>query len=150
MARAAPRLLTRDDMAAAAQVHRAAFDDRLPHLAGLHTMEEDRAFFRDRVFEACDVWGVEEDGELCGFIAFRADWIDHLYVLPAFQGRGVGGALLDVALSGRDEANLWTFQANSGARAFYERRGFVAVELTDGAGNEEREPDVHYFWSRHA
>ncbi|MFG2519104.1 hypothetical protein [Streptomyces sp. NPDC048527] len=24
--------------------------------------------------------------------------------------------------------------------------GFVAVERTDGAGNEEREPDVRYVW----
>ena len=40
--------------------------------------------------------------------------------------------------------NLWTFQRNTGARRFYERNGFIAVELTDGASNEEREPDVRY------
>jgi putative acetyltransferase len=39
---------------------------------------------------------------------------------------------------------LWTFQRNAGARRFYERNGFAAVELTDGLGNEEREPDVRY------
>jgi hypothetical protein len=32
------------------------------------------------------------------------------------------------------------------ARRFYERHGFVAVEHTDGAGNEEREPDVRFLW----
>ena len=40
--------------------------------------------------------------------------------------------------------NLWTFQRNTGARRFYERNGFIAVDLTDGASNEEREPDVRY------
>jgi len=41
---------------------------------------------------------------------------------------------------------LWTFQVNDGARRFYERHGFRAVEVTDGAGNEERQPDVRYAW----
>jgi hypothetical protein len=42
---------------------------------------------------------------------------------------------------------LWTFQRNTAARAFYERRGFTAVELTDGSSNEESEPDVRYVWT---
>jgi len=39
---------------------------------------------------------------------------------------------------------LWAFQRNQRARVFYEHRGFVAAEFTDGAGNEEREPDMRY------
>ena len=41
---------------------------------------------------------------------------------------------------------LWVFQRNDGARRFYERHGLTLVELTDGAGNEEREPDARYDW----
>ena len=41
---------------------------------------------------------------------------------------------------------LWTFQRNLRARRFYEANGFVAVRETDGAGNEEKEPDVLYRW----
>ena len=41
---------------------------------------------------------------------------------------------------------LWTFQDNAGARRFYDRHGLRAVELTDGAGNEEKMPDVRYAW----
>jgi hypothetical protein len=41
---------------------------------------------------------------------------------------------------------LWTFRRNEDARRFYERLGFCVVELTDGSGNEEREPDVLYAW----
>ena len=41
---------------------------------------------------------------------------------------------------------LWTFQRNAVARHFYERHGFRAAELTDGARNEEVEPDVRYVW----
>lgn len=43
---------------------------------------------------------------------------------------------------------LWTFQRNAPARRFYEKRGFVLIEETDGARNEEKEPDALYLWSR--
>lgn len=135
-------------MDAVAAVHRASFDDRLPWLAGLHTPEEDRAYFRNLVFDECEVWGMFEGATLAGFIAFRAGWIDQLYVLPACQGRGLGRALLRVAQERCSELNLWTFQRNEIARRFYERQGFVAAELTDGSRNEEREPDIRYTWHR--
>ena len=32
-------------------------------------------------------------------------------------------------------------------RRFYERNGCRVVELTDGSGNEEREPDALYEWA---
>jgi putative acetyltransferase len=39
------------------------------------------------------------------------------------------------------------FQANERARRFYEKRGCVPVEFTDGSGNEEKTPDVRYRWT---
>jgi hypothetical protein len=50
------RRLELDDMDAAAQIHRAAFDHALPALVGLHAPEEDRWFFRERVFPTCALW----------------------------------------------------------------------------------------------
>jgi GNAT superfamily N-acetyltransferase len=87
-------------------------------------------------------------GALAGIIAFRSDWIDQLYVLPEVQGRGVGSELLKVAKRAFDCLQLWTFQRNLGARRFYEARGFELVEETDGARNEEKEPDARYLWVR--
>jgi hypothetical protein len=43
---------------------------------------------------------------------------------------------------------LWTFQRNAQARRFYEARGFVLIQETDGARNEEKEPDALYLWTR--
>lgn len=140
--------LTLADMDAAALVHRTAFDQRLPWLAGLHTPEEDRAYFRGHVFSSCEVWGAVVEEELAGIIAFRPGWIDQLYVLPRAQGRGLGSALLQVAQAAHPDLSLWTFQKNEAARRFYEARGFVAEAQTDGSGNEEREPDVLYRWRR--
>ena len=133
-------------MAQAARVHRAAFDERLPWLSGLHTPQEDTAFFAGHVFDTCQVWGAWDGDKLLGFAAARDNWLDHLYVAPASQSLGVGSELLEACRQGRSELLLWTFQRNILARRFYERRGFKAVRETDGSGNEEREPDVLYEW----
>ena len=143
-----PRRLQRDDMEQAARVMRASFDERLPWLSGLHTPEQDFAFFRNQLFGKCEIWGVDFDGTLAGIIAFRAGWIDQLYVLASQQRRGIGDALLRVAKADAALLDLWTFQRNVIAHRFYEARGFVAVQTTDGAHNEEREPDVRYRWER--
>jgi putative addiction module component (TIGR02574 family) len=39
---------------------------------------------------------------------------------------------------------LYTFQANTRARSFWERHGFKAIAYSDGSTNEERCPDVLY------
>jgi ribosomal protein S18 acetylase RimI-like enzyme len=142
------RQLQLADMDAAARVHRAAFDHALPWLTGLHTSDEDRWFYRERVFTECHVHGAFEGGALAAIIAFRSDWIDQLYVLPQVQRRGVGSELVQVAKRAFDCLQLWTFQRNLRARRFYEARGFALVEETDGTRNEEKEPDARYLWTR--
>ena len=142
------RRLELADMDQAAQIHRAAYDSALPWLAGLHTPGEDRWFFRERVFRTCEVWGAFDDAAMTGIIAFRKDWIDQLYVLPAAQGRRVGTGLLEVAQDALDRLQLLTFQRNRPARRFYEARGFTLLRETDGADNEEKEPDALYLWTR--
>jgi GNAT superfamily N-acetyltransferase len=132
----------------AARVHRAAFDHALPWLVGLHTPEEDLLFYRRQVFTACTLWGAFDGAAMVGMIAFRDEWIDQLYVLPHAQGRGIGTALFEVAQSRYPRQHAWTFQRNAPARRFYERRSFVLVRETDGAGNEEKEPDALYLWTR--
>jgi GNAT superfamily N-acetyltransferase len=142
------RALSVDFAEKVARLHRASFDERLPWLASLHTPAEDLAFFRDRVFRDCKLYGAFDGERLIGFIAFREGFIDQLYVLPQSQGRGAGTALLAVAKERFDDLSLWTFQRNAAARRFYERRGFVAVEETDGSANDEKEPDVRYRWTK--
>jgi GNAT superfamily N-acetyltransferase len=142
------RQLKLDDMDAAARVVRTAFDQALPSLAGLHTPEEDQWFFRERVFETCEVWGAFDGAAMRGIIAFQEGWIDQLYVLPTAQRRGVGKDLLQVAQNAFDRLQLWTFQRNAPARRFYEASGFALIQQTDGARNEEKEPDALYLWTR--
>ena len=112
-----------------------------------HTPQEDRAFFR-RAFDRGPVWAAIEDGVIIGFCAARRGWIDHLYVVHERHGLGVGRALLARTLKGRRRVRLWTFQVNARSRDFYRRQGFAEVRFTDGADNEEKEPDVLLEWRR--
>jgi putative acetyltransferase len=141
------RRLGLEDMDRAAAVHRASFDRALPTLAGLHTPEEDRWFFRQRMFATCQLWGYFDNQQLVGIIAFREGWVDQLYVLPSSQRRGIGTALLAIAQGQFPSLSLWTFQRNKVARRFYEKQGFTLVKETDGSANEENEPDAMYRWS---
>ncbi|MGH6992339.1 MAG: GNAT family N-acetyltransferase, partial [Caulobacteraceae bacterium] len=96
----------------------------------------------------CRVWVTRAERCIVGFLALRADSIEQLHVLPRFQRQGLGTALLAKARTASpDRLTLFTFQANTRARAFYERHGFRAVDFNDGERNEEKTPDVRYEWS---
>jgi putative acetyltransferase len=144
------RRATRDDMTALARLHRRTVQISLPFLPTLHTPQEDAWWFCERLYAANEVW-LAEDGEgPVGYIAFRSDFIEHLFIQPEAQSAGLGPRLLEVAKQASAELSLWTFQQNERARRFYERHGFVAVTETDGADNEEHLPDVLYRWRREA
>jgi GNAT superfamily N-acetyltransferase len=137
-----------DDMAVIARIHRLAFFGAMPHMPVLHTSEEDLAFYSTVVFHKAEIWLIEQFGIITGFIAFRPGWVDHLYIHPSHQGRGFGSALLALAQASADSLRLWTFQCNSGARRFYVKHGFQIEQQTDGANNDERQPDIIYLWTR--
>jgi GNAT superfamily N-acetyltransferase len=135
------------DAPTVARLHRLVRKACLPWLPDLHTPAEDLDFFRTVVFAECEVW-LAGKGSVDGFCAFRPGWVDHLYIRPDRQGRGLGRALMGRAMAANDRLSLWVFQRNRPAIAFYERLGFRLLRRTDGSGNEEREPDALYEWSR--
>ncbi len=118
----------------------------LPWLPVLHSGAEDRDFFDGHI--ASGTVTVAADGpRVLGFIVVGPDRVEHLYVEPGEQRHGIGSLLLCNAQvlhpSGLD---LWVFQRNLSAIAFYEAHGFATAETTDGSGNEEREPDARMVW----
>lgn len=133
------------DADAVAHVHLAA-RAAAPMPAAVHTPEEVRAFLGSRIGRD-EVWVAQVGEEVVGYARFTPTWLDDLYVLPAHAGRGLGTALLDLVKSLRpDGFGLWVFVSNEPARAFYERRGLVEAERTDGSGNEEGAPDIRMVW----
>ncbi|MGW6691124.1 N-acetyltransferase family protein [Streptomyces sp. NPDC054961] len=80
---------------------------------------------------------IEKDGELAGCVTVRpardGQWLEHFYLAPGHQGRGLGSAVLRTLLA-RADARGVTVRLNvlqgSAARRLYERHGFV-VETQD-------------------
>ena len=106
-----------------------------------HTHEENLDFFARCLLEG------EGYVHGRGFALLAHDTLTHLYVHPDEIGTGVGHTLVEHTKTRRpDGFDFWVFQQNERARRFYERRGCVAVEFTDGRHNEERAPDVRYEW----
>ena len=114
----------------------------------LHTNAEDRAYVARRIVEPdVTMWVAERDGRLLGFATCTPTFLDSLYIHPDLTGQGIGSLLLDVVEATHPQGfELWVFESNTGARRFYERRGLVEVERTDGSGNEEKSPDIRMAW----
>jgi GNAT superfamily N-acetyltransferase len=100
--------------------------------------ERRAAAWRERIPDTV-AFVAEYDGALAGFTGLAlpardtdvhgAGEITTLYVEPERWRRGIGRALVDAAAAemrddGCDEALLWVYEANDGARAFYAALGF--------------------------
>lgn len=120
----------------------------LTFLPELHSVEEDRGFIEGLLTGAAVRVAQGPNGDILAMLVEEGDWIDHLYVDPDAIGSGAGSALLADAQSRHARLELWCFAENGRARAFYEKRGFIAVEETDGAGNEAGRPDIRYVWTK--
>jgi len=111
-----------------------------------HDDHDVRRWFAEVVLPTREAWLAETD-RLIGLMVLHGDWLDQLYLDPDWTGRGVGHQLVELAKRRRPQGlQLWTFASNTRAQAFYARKGFVAVERTDGSANEEHAPDIRYVW----
>lgn len=131
---------------AVARVFGTARDAASAYLPDLHGLEEDRGFFAGVVADSNTIVAVR-DGRVVACIALGEATVEHLYVHPPQWRRGIGSTLLRHAQITRPTGlDLWVFHRNTNAIAFYERHGFRIAERTDGAGNEQREPDARMVW----
>jgi GNAT superfamily N-acetyltransferase len=139
-------------LADAEPVARILIDTRsafMPYAPSAHPDDELRAWVRDRLLPSGGVTVAEQDGRVLATMATSLEggvsWITQMAVAPAFVNHRIGSLLLSRALRTLTRPiRLHTFQANAGARRFYERHGFVPIAFTDGLANEEHCPDVLY------
>ncbi|WP_329341780.1 GNAT family N-acetyltransferase [Streptomyces sp. NBC_01352] len=143
------RRATAPDAAAVADVWLRSFAAALPTVVSPRSGDDVRAYFREVVVPLRETWMAEaaDGGGTVGVMVLNGSLLSQLYLDPDWRGRGIGDRFVALAKERSPQGlSLWTFQVNKPAHRFYERHGFVAVEYTDGSGNEEREPDVRYEW----
>lgn len=116
-----------------------------PWIPKPHSGRQDTAFLR-RLIARMDVTTLRNWRGVQGFMAREGETIHAMYLTRAVRGQGWGGRMLDRAKAAVPRLTVWSFQANTRARAFYARHGFVEVEMTDGADNDEGLPDVRLVW----
>ena len=80
---------------------------------------------------------VYDDGVVKGFIRVNGSEIEKLFVEPAFQGQGIGGALIEHAVKETAGRRLLVLEKNLNAIRFYERHGFKATEERQRVDNTE-------------
>lgn len=89
----------------------------------------------------------KESESVVGLLAINDSQLNQLYIHIKFQKMGIGSRLLDLAKKlSPGKLELFTFEINKKARAFYEKHGFKVV--TRGSENEENLPDIKYKWIR--
>jgi RimJ/RimL family protein N-acetyltransferase len=125
-----------------------------PFAPSVHSNADVRQWVRDTLIPTGGVTVACAAYHVVGVIATARDpeasWIHQMFVAPGHTGSGIGTRLLNHALATLPRpVRLYTFQANTRARAFYERHGFTAIAWGDGSGNEERCPDVLYELAAH-
>lgn len=117
----------------------------------VHTDESIHQWIREVLLPNEQVIVAEEKGAIIGMMSLTHNEgigkISQLYIIPSAIGHGVGTLMIKMAKSILGSPiRLYTFQENSGARRFYERHGFQAIEFNDGSGNEENCPAILYEW----
>jgi putative acetyltransferase len=75
----------------------------------------------------------EIDGTVVGFLSLVGNEVGGIFIAPEHQRSGIGRALMDTARSSRPYLELSVFEANLGARHFYEDYGFVLVRKQPNA-----------------
>ena len=110
------------------------------------TRESRKTFFDDRT-DRENYLVAEDDGDVLGYVLVHQNiplashahvlGINGLAVAPAAQGRGVGRALIEAAVTeaarrGATKVQLRVLGENPGARRLYERCGFVVEGVLRG------------------
>ncbi|MFK7876636.1 MAG: N-acetyltransferase family protein [Paracoccaceae bacterium] len=124
-----------------------SFIDTTPWMPRIHSRAEDISFAGMMIDKGWVTVALQDD-TCIGFAAREGTQVHALYVAAQQQRSGAGTALLNDMKYFSPQLDLWTFQDNLPAQAFYLKHGFAEITRTDGARNDEHLPDIRYVWDR--
>jgi ribosomal protein S18 acetylase RimI-like enzyme len=118
-----------------------AYAPYLERMAGRRPAPIDADY--DAAVADSEAWVVELGGQVIGYLVLvaRSDdmLLDNVAVLPSYQGRGAGRALLWLAeeratAAGYDRVSLYTHEVMVENQRLYERIGYVETHRADERG----------------
>jgi len=128
------RRANREDVRLLSPFVQMVVDEVYGHLWQMDSSIDVRATIASRI--AAEDWSkawVALDGNtLVGTVLTREDWIEDLWVIQGYRGRGIGKGLLlrgeeEIVGRGHDVLRLRMVEANTRALAFYRRSGWNTV-----------------------
>ncbi len=94
---------------------------------------------RERYIPASETYVYEYQSEVVGFYALYENRLAAIFVLPGFQGKGIGKLLISDAKSKRSELTLSVYKENVDSYHFYLFQGFKIVreQIDEHTGHPE-------------
>ena len=80
--------------------------------------------------ELLDNMFVYDDEFIKGIITIDGLLIKELYVEPFFEGKGIGGKLIEFSKAEFNSCQLWVLDKNERAKSFYKQHGFHETRET--------------------
>jgi GNAT superfamily N-acetyltransferase len=125
-----------DDLEGLVELRLAAMRESLERIGRFDPVRSRERFASS--FDPAHTRHILADGQRVGFIVVkpRADGLllDHFYVSPAHQGRGIGGRVLAAVLADADARQLPVHLGalrESASNAFYLRHGFLPISESE-------------------
>lgn len=111
----------------------------------IHSFEDHVSFLNNILSKDNKIYIAIYNTKVVGMIAFNESEINQLYIHIDYQGKGLGGRLLELAkINSKGRLTLFTFEVNHKAQHFYEKNGFKIIGR--GYENEENLDDIKYEW----
>jgi len=94
---------------------------------GEERLSQQRALVQATYLPQAETWVACVDDTPVGFIGLIDDYVGGLFVSPAYQGKGIGAALLAHAFGLKGNLSLTVYAENRAAHRFYHHHGFHDV-----------------------
>ncbi|MCM1333269.1 MAG: GNAT family N-acetyltransferase [Bacteroides sp.] len=100
------------------------------HFLPEHSILEIKNSLSAEYFPKVDLYGIERNGIICGFIGIAADKIEMLFIDDCHRGKGLGTSLINYAIA-LGATTVDVNEQNTEALKFYTARGFQAISRDD-------------------
>lgn len=124
-----------------------ASKERVLGIKDIHSFDDHLSFLKTKLAKDNTVYLAihQPSDSVAGIMALHGTELTQLYIHVEYQRLGIGTQLLNLAKQlSTGKLQLYTFEVNAGAQAFYEKHGFKIIGR--GHENEEMLPDIRYEW----